>query len=202
MLLSTRKFRSLFALVPLLATVACSSGRYFQFDNSTASATHAHKSVAVAEMPAAPVQEMPAAEPVAAVAAPAEVTTAALVAANTIISTPHTAKHALIPTLTLKQQQRIEKRVASLEHKVSMRAATPHAPAAGLTSEGKSQVVALILAALVGALGVHRFYLGYTGIGIAQLLTLGGCGIWSLIDLVRILTGSLKPKDGDYAKKL
>lgn len=72
----------------------------------------------------------------------------------------------------------------------------------GLAAEGKSQLVALILAVFVGTLGIHRFYLGYTGIGIAQLLTLGGCGIWALIDLVRIITGDLKPKDGDYADKL
>jgi len=69
-------------------------------------------------------------------------------------------------------------------------------------SEGKSQVIALILAALVGGLGIHRFYLGYTWQGIVQLLTLGGCGIWALIDLIRIITGDLKPKDGEYAKTL
>jgi TM2 domain-containing membrane protein YozV len=69
-------------------------------------------------------------------------------------------------------------------------------------AEGKSQLIALILAFLVGAIGIHRFYLGYTGIGIAQLLTLGGCGIWALIDLIRIITGDLKPKDGDYTTKL
>ena len=201
MVLSTRKFRSLFALVPLLATVACSSSRSFQFDNSTASVSYgAHKSVAVAEMPAAPAQEIPVAEPVAAVAAPAEVTTAAL-ATNIIVSTPHPAKHAAIPTLTLKQQQRVEKRVASLEHKVSMRAAQHHAPAASLAADGKSQIVATILSFFLGFLGVHRFYLGYTGIGIAQLLTLGGFGIWALIDFVRILIGDLKPKDGDYTTK-
>lgn len=67
---------------------------------------------------------------------------------------------------------------------------------------GKSQIVALILVVLVGVLGIHRFYLGYTGIGIAQLLTFGGCGIWALIDLVRIITGDLQPKDGSYEKTL
>ena len=68
--------------------------------------------------------------------------------------------------------------------------------------EGKSQVIAAVLAFVVGVLGIHRFYLGYTGIGIAQLLTLGGCGIWSLIDLIRIIIGDLKPKDGgDYTTK-
>lgn len=60
----------------------------------------------------------------------------------------------------------------------------------------KSQIIALVLAALVGYIGVHRFYLGYTTIGILQILTLGGCGIWSLIDLIRIITGDLKPADG------
>lgn len=63
---------------------------------------------------------------------------------------------------------------------------------------GKSQLVALLLCILVGGLGVHRFYLGYTWQGIVQLLTGGGCGIWALIDLIRIITGSLTPKDGDY----
>jgi TM2 domain-containing membrane protein YozV len=68
--------------------------------------------------------------------------------------------------------------------------------------EGKSQMIALILCIFVGVLGIHRFYLGYTMEGVVQLLTAGGCGIWSLIDLVRIITGDLKPKDGDYTEKL
>lgn len=67
---------------------------------------------------------------------------------------------------------------------------------------GKSQVMALILCALVGGIGIHRFYLGYIWQGIVQLLTLGGCGIWSLIDLIRIITGDLQPKDGSYSKTL
>ena len=71
-----------------------------------------------------------------------------------------------------------------------------------LESDGKSQVMALILVLLVGGLGIHRFYLGYTWQGIVQLLTLGGCGIWSLIDLIRIITGSLQPKDGSYGSTL
>lgn len=66
------------------------------------------------------------------------------------------------------------------------------------TGGEKSQVIALILVLLVGGLGIHRFYLGYTWQGIVQLLTLGGCGIWALIDLIRIIMGTLKPKDGEY----
>lgn len=67
---------------------------------------------------------------------------------------------------------------------------------------GKSQIVALILVLLVGGLGIHRFYLGYTWQGIVQLLTAGGCGIWWLIDLIRIITGDLGPKDGSYDQTL
>lgn len=70
-------------------------------------------------------------------------------------------------------------------------------------ADPKSQLVALLLGIFIGALGIHRFYLGYTTIGILQLLTAGGCGIWALIDIIRIITGDLKPADGsDYDPKL
>lgn len=69
-------------------------------------------------------------------------------------------------------------------------------------SDKPSQIIALILCLLVGYLGIHRFYLGYTWQGVVQLLTGGGCGIWSLIDLIRIVTGDLKPKNGGYGQKL
>jgi hypothetical protein len=65
---------------------------------------------------------------------------------------------------------------------------------------GKSQIVAFILCLLIGALGIHRFYLGHIGVGILYLLTAGLCGIGILVDLILILTGSLKPKDGEYEK--
>ena len=68
--------------------------------------------------------------------------------------------------------------------------------------EGKSQLVALLLAIFLGGLGIHRFYLGYTKYGIIQLLTAGGCGIWYLIDIINIATGKLGPKDGSYTDKL
>ena len=69
-------------------------------------------------------------------------------------------------------------------------------------SGGKSQIIALVLAFFLGGLGIHRFYLGYTTIGIIQLLTAGGCGIWALIDFIRILLGDLQPMDGDYDETL
>jgi len=66
----------------------------------------------------------------------------------------------------------------------------------------KSQLTALLLCIFLGWIGVHRFYLGYTWQGIVQLFTAGLGGIWTLIDLVRILTGDLGPKNGKYSDTL
>jgi TM2 domain-containing membrane protein YozV len=54
----------------------------------------------------------------------------------------------------------------------------------------KSKMVAGLLALFLGAYGVHRFYLGYTGMGLAMLFTCGGCGIWALVEAIMIFTGS------------
>ena len=53
-------------------------------------------------------------------------------------------------------------------------------------NSGKSFVAVLILCLLLGGLGVHRFHVGKVGTGILMLLTLGGLGIWALIDLIVI----------------
>lgn len=73
-------------------------------------------------------------------------------------------------------------------------------PAAKAEQKGgsKSWMVALLLAFFLGALGIHRFYLGYTWQGVVQLLTLGCFGIWSFIDFIRIAIRDLEPKDGSY----
>lgn len=60
----------------------------------------------------------------------------------------------------------------------------------------KTKLTAILLAIFTGGFGVDRFYLGYTGLGVVKLLTAGGFGIWLLIDLIRICTGSLRPADG------
>ena len=86
------------------------------------------------------------------------------------------------------------------EYSNAMSVARTSAPAAPAPSGGKSQIVAFILCLVIGGLGIHRFYLGYTWQGVVQLLTGGGCGIWALIDLIRIATGDLGPKNGRYAK--
>ena len=60
----------------------------------------------------------------------------------------------------------------------------------------KSKTTAILLCLFLGGIGVHRFYLGYTLFGVIQLLTLGVGGIWTLIDFVRLITGSLKDHEG------
>lgn len=60
----------------------------------------------------------------------------------------------------------------------------------------KEWLVTLLLSLFMGTLGVHRFYVGKIGTGILQLITLGGCGIWTLIDIIMIVTGNFKDKNG------
>lgn len=65
----------------------------------------------------------------------------------------------------------------------------------------KSRLVAGLLGILVGAFGIHRFYLGHVGIGIAQLIvTFVTCGIgaiWGFIEGVVIIAGGLVDRDAD-----
>jgi TM2 domain-containing membrane protein YozV len=61
-------------------------------------------------------------------------------------------------------------------------------------------VICLLLCWFLGVFGIHRFYTGHTGIGIAQLLTLGGCGVWALIDFIIIITGNYKDAQGNVIK--
>lgn len=64
---------------------------------------------------------------------------------------------------------------------------------------GKSGFVTMMLAiapAIFGICGVHRFYTGHIGIGVAQLLTLGGCGVWQLVDIISIATRKYTDSQG------
>ena len=61
---------------------------------------------------------------------------------------------------------------------------------------GKSFLVTWLLSYFLGVLGVDRFYLGKIGTGVLKLITLGGCGIWWLIDLIMVLAGAAKDQDG------
>lgn len=63
--------------------------------------------------------------------------------------------------------------------------------------DAKDYLTASLLSLFIGILGVDRFYLGYTGLGVLKLFTFGGFGIWYLIDLILIVTGGLKTSKGE-----
>jgi hypothetical protein len=65
----------------------------------------------------------------------------------------------------------------------------------------KDWTVALILSIFLGTLGIDRFYLGHTGLGILKLITCGGCYIWWLYDLIMIATGKLGDVNGMPLKR-
>ena len=65
-----------------------------------------------------------------------------------------------------------------------------------MEKSSKGFVPAILLCFFLGALGVHRFYVGKIGTGILQLFTLGGLGIWALVDFIMIVTGNFKDKQG------
>ena len=60
----------------------------------------------------------------------------------------------------------------------------------------RNWIVAVVLSFFLGVLGIDRFYLGYTGIGLAKLLTIGGLGVWALIDCVLIAVRVVPDSEG------
>ncbi len=65
----------------------------------------------------------------------------------------------------------------------------------------KSRLAITLFSFFLGGLGVHRFYLGKIGTGLLMLFTLGGVGIWALIDFVMAVSGKMKDKKGNLIEK-
>jgi len=68
-------------------------------------------------------------------------------------------------------------------------------PQSDIVSE-KDWVVTLVLAVVLGFLGIDRFYSGSIGLGVLKLLTSGGFGLWWLIDIILLATGNYKDGNG------
>jgi TM2 domain-containing membrane protein YozV len=60
----------------------------------------------------------------------------------------------------------------------------------------KGFVPTVLLCFFLGVLGIHRFYVGKIGTGILQLVTLGGLGVWAMIDFILIIVGKFTDRDG------
>ena len=65
----------------------------------------------------------------------------------------------------------------------------------------KQFMITLLLALFAGGFGAHRFYTGHILFGVLQFFTLGGCGIWALIDIIMIVTGKYTDAQGAPARR-
>jgi hypothetical protein len=77
---------------------------------------------------------------------------------------------------------------------------TGNVPVSKVTSTGETDgfdwLTTLLLCWFLGVFGVHSFYTKRTTVGVIQLITLGGCGIWWLIDFIMILVGTYRDEYG------
>ena len=94
-----------------------------------------------------------------------------------------------------KESQRIIKAL-ELEPERTGKRITERDGSKTISSE-KDWVVTLVLSILVGGLGIDRFYSGSILLGVLKLFTLGGLGLWVLIDIIMLVTGNYKDGDGN-----
>ena len=65
-----------------------------------------------------------------------------------------------------------------------------------VSATDKRILPAFLLCFFAGVFGAHRFYVGKIGSGVAQLLTLGGLGVWALVDLILLACGAFTDING------
>jgi LSD1 subclass zinc finger protein len=105
------------------------------------------------------------------------------------------------PSLRARGRKRVRKKKKTTKKAAPTTPGVPATnPVAGPTGTDevstKSKMVAGLLGIFLGAYGVHRFYLGYTGLGLVMLCTCGGCGIWALVDAILIFMGKVPDAEG------
>lgn len=91
--------------------------------------------------------------------------------------------------------------IMALETATCPHCLTVQTSAGGAGESEKLRLPAFLLALLFGVFGAHRFYVGKTGSAIAQLCTLGGLGIWALVDTIVIASGGFTDGDGRIIKR-
>ena len=70
-----------------------------------------------------------------------------------------------------------------------------------MAKSNHSKMTLAIICFFLGVIGIHRFMVGKIGTGVLMIITLGGCGIWALIDFIVILTGGFTDSDGNKINK-
>jgi TM2 domain-containing membrane protein YozV len=88
---------------------------------------------------------------------------------------------------------------AKVHRNYSYSASSQDSPAKGVSEEW---LLVLLLACFFGTFGIHRFYVGKIGTGILMLITGGGCGIWTIFDIIIIATGRFSKKNGEFISRI
>ena len=70
-----------------------------------------------------------------------------------------------------------------------------------MAKSNHSKTTLALICFFLGFIGIHRFMVGKIGTGVLMIITLGGLGIWSLIDFIVILTGGFTDSDGNKINK-
>ncbi len=92
--------------------------------------------------------------------------------------------------------------IVKKEAEICLKCGVRQRPAPIVSDISSNWLAILLLCLFLGSLGVHRFYVGKIGTGLLMLLTLGGFGVWTIIDLVLIITDRFTDARGLFIQRV